>query len=77
MIEVARPNGIDLAIKDGQAHLVAVTKRFVGLGVPRRFVIGRRAQDIGLVGDGVDRGLGRIGVGLGPKVLPPSMLVVI
>ena len=32
LIEVARPDRIDLAIEDGQAHLVAITERVVRSG---------------------------------------------
>ncbi len=67
--EVARPDRKDLAVGDGQAHLVAVAEGRVGLGIARRLVVGRRTDDVRLAGDRVDGRLGRVGVGLGAEGL--------
>ncbi len=45
LIEIARPRPEDLAIGDGQTHLVAVTEGAITLAIATRLVVGLGTQD--------------------------------
>ena len=67
LVEVTRPDRIDLAVEDGQPHLVAKAEGRVSLRITTRLVIGQRPEGFGLAGNGIYGRVWRVGVDLGTK----------